>query len=240
MDAARLQTDIDLGAINRNTAKTNADKALYAGIGTSLAGSDIGQGLINKGLGVAGNTIKGLFGGAPAAAAVNAALPAAAAVPAAAALPAAVAPAAATLAAPAAAAPAALTAASPAASTFGAAGLNLATLGPIGGALALAAILKAQGKYTGRASSGSGTTDPYAGMGFNDTGYGTYDMPDLQDPVVAETFAAIDPDSGLRYEKKSGSRDTVYYNKDGSEAYRVHQPREGEAFVVEGSGVGVR
>ena len=127
-----------------------------------------------------------------------------------------------------------------AASTGGAAGMNLATLGPIGAAIALGAILKAQGKYTGRESSGTGTTDPYAGMGFNDTGYGGFETPDYNDPNVQSTLANVDPDSGLRYEKKSGGRDTVYYNKDGSEAYRTHQPRDGMAYVVEGSGVGVK
>lgn len=98
------------------------------------------------------------------------------------------------------------------ASTFGAAGLNLATLGPIAGLFGIGYGLKKIADVN--RARGSGTTDPYAGMGFYDTGYGGIATPDLSDPAVQQTLSGIDPQSGIRWTYDRGKK--TYYLPDGT------------------------
>ena len=290
-NADKLKAEVEMNAQNANTAKTNADKSLYADIGGKLVGSDIGQNLIGKGVDAATGYVKGLFGNnspntlpentqnsslpksqqgptnANAASLGSTAVPAAAAAyNAATAAPlgssiveegignglfAATTPAATAAAGGAAGgaygslagmAPYEITgaaangaigggaAASGAASTGGALGMNLATLGPIGGAALLAMALKKIADVD--RSRGSGTTDPYAGF-FTDMGYGG--LQPNGDPLSQEWQAgvgAVDPNSGLKWESNGGR--TTYYNHDGTVAYVIYPSNPNMVYGPDG------
>lgn len=118
-----------------------------------------------------------------------------------------------------------------AASTSGAAaGMNLATLGPIGMAIGAATLLRQIADVD--RSRASGTTNPYAGL-FTDMGYGGLQPNDPQNPIWQEEVARVDPNSGIRWEHSNGV--TTYYNQDGSVAYREYFPRGGgQSFIVQG------
>lgn len=112
-----------------------------------------------------------------------------------------------------------------------AAGMNLATLGPIGLAIGAGMILANQ--PTGGNIRASGRTDPYAGF-FEDMGYGGLQPNgDVFSPEWQAGVAAVDPNSGLRWEHRN--RVTTYYNQDGSVAYQEIFPTDGSlSYIVMG------
>lgn len=103
-----------------------------------------------------------------------------------------------------------------AASTSGAAaGMNLATLGPIGIAIGAAMLLRQIANVD--RSSASGTTDPYAGL-FTDSGYGGLQPNDPGNADWQSTLAGIDPNSGIRWQEDRGI--TTWTTPDG-QTYRT-------------------
>ena len=116
-----------------------------------------------------------------------------------------------------------------AASTSGAAaGMNLATLGPIGGAILAAFALKKISDVD--RSRASGTTDPYAGL-FTDMGYGGLQGNDPQNPEWQSTVAGVDPNSGIKWEEVGGKTTWTLPN---GQSYITRVGPDGQPYLVDG------
>lgn len=115
-----------------------------------------------------------------------------------------------------------------AASTGGAAGMNLATLGPIGAAILAAFALKKISDVD--RSRASGTTDPYAGY-FTDMGYGGLQPNDPQNPEWQAGVAGVDPNSGIRWEEVGGKTTWTLPN---GQSYITRIGPDGQPYLVDG------